>query len=137
MSAWQPAPATPVDLALRVTGYLRPLLTGVWAADKRPTEADAAASGPPCPLFPVTGWPGGGPGGGSFYRPTVWGNVWAPRRMDAFNLASQVTRLILGWPATLTPDAPVLTTCSYVPSLVPDDTPPHFYATFEATFRVS
>ena len=129
MSAWQPAPATPVDLALRVTGYLRPLLTGVWVADKRPTEADAAASGRPYPLSVVTVRRDGGPCDGLFDRPRFGVNVWAPRRMDAFNLASQVTRLILGWPATLTPDAPVLTTCSYVPSLVPDDTPPHFYAT--------
>ena len=62
-------------------------------------------------------------------------NAWAPTRKDARDLAADAVRLLLGWPATLATDAPVMARCTMAPSIVSDDEPPRFYAVLALTFR--
>lgn len=129
--SWQPAAVEPVDVVLRASQYLRPLLpVGTFVGDVRPTEAVS-----PYPEFVVTLRRDGGPTEAFLDRPRVGVNVWGPKRKPARDLAAQVTRHLLGWPATLAAGSPARVSCVFSPSLVPDDDPPHFYATFEMTFR--
>lgn len=132
MSPWQPSGAEPVDVVLRATSYLRPLLpAGTWVSDVYPTEQDAN----PAPAFVVAVRRDGGATDALLDRPRFAVNVWGTRRRAAFNLAAKVTGLLLAWPAVLSAESPVYLRCVMSPSLVPDDDPPHFYATFEAAFR--
>ena len=121
---WQPAPVAPVDVELRVTAYLRPLLSA-HVGTVRPTEATH-----PYPAEVVTVRRDGGSIDGVLDRARFGVNVWAPTRKDARDLAAEVVRLLLGWP-TLSPISPANVRCPMAPSIVSDD-PPHFYAVFSA-----
>ena len=127
---WQPAAVEPVDVELRATAYLRANLPGVHVGVSRPTEATT-----PYPERVVSVRRDGGPIDGVLDRARIGLNAWAPTRKDARDLAADAVRLLLGWPATLATDAPVMARCTMAPSIVSDDEPPHFYAVLALTFR--